>query len=104
MYIVTRRYRLAEESLDEVVSKTEQDGLLELKKIPGFIDYYYLHSNGSVMSISVYENREGAERSSHVAADWVQKNIPSRYAGPPEVFSGEVLIHSLEKEQRGKAA
>ena len=104
MYIVTRRYHLPEELLDEVVRKTEQEGLPEFKKIPGFVDYYYVHSNGSVMSISVFESRESAEESSRIAAEWVRKNIPSLYAGPPEIFSGEVLIHSLEKKQQGKVA
>lgn len=104
MYIVTRRYRLAGDTLDEAVSKTEQEGLPELKKVPGFVDYYYLHSSGSVMSISLYESRESAEESSRVAADWVSRNIANLYDGPPEIFSGEVLIHSPEKKRQSEAA
>jgi hypothetical protein len=104
MYIVTRQYRLAEESLKEVVSKTEEGGLSLFRKIPGFIDYYYIYSDGSVMTIGIDENRESAEESTRIAADWVPKNIPGLYAGPPKVFSGDVLIHSREKKQRGEAA
>ncbi|MGZ3708920.1 MAG: hypothetical protein ACXWPM_09075, partial [Bdellovibrionota bacterium] len=52
-----------------------------------------LYSDGFVTVVNIYESREGAEQSSRAAAEWVQKNIPGAYAGPPEIVSGEVLLH-----------
>lgn len=97
MYMAIRRYRLPKERLNDVVNKTKNEGLPIFEKIPGFVDYYYLYSDGFVTVVNTYESRESAERSSRIAAEWVQENIPGAYAGPPEIISGEILFHRHNK-------
>lgn len=102
MYLAIRRYRVQKDNLNEILTKTESGFIPALMNIPGFIDYYYTYSDGNVVTVGVFENREGADQSFKLASEWVQKNISGLYAGPPEVISGEVLFHGREKV--GKAA
>ncbi|MDR3607587.1 MAG: antibiotic biosynthesis monooxygenase [Oligoflexia bacterium] len=104
MYVVTRRYQLAKESVKEVVDKTKEGFIPLVEKIPGFIDYYYVHSDGSVIVINVFETRAGAEQSVRLASEWIAKNIPHLYAGTPEIFSGDVILQHRAKERRVEAA
>jgi hypothetical protein len=42
-------------------------------------------------SVSVFEDRAGAENSTERAADWVRDNIAELIPNPPEVTTGEVV-------------
>lgn len=102
MYMAIRRYGVLKENLNEILNKTEAGFIPELMKIPGFVDYFYSYSDGTVVTVGVFENRQGAEQSYKLAADWVPKNLPGLYAGPPEVFTSEILFHG--RQRVGKAA
>ena len=52
--------------------------------------------------MSVFENRESAEQSNQVAAQWV-RTIGGLLLGPPEITSGEIVIHA-EREQTARIA
>jgi len=63
-----------------------------LKEQPGFVAYYFVDAGGGVMaSMSVFEDRTGAESSNERAADWVRENIAELLPNPPEVTTGEVV-------------
>jgi hypothetical protein len=65
-----------------------------MKDVSGFQAYYTLDAGGGrIASVSVFEDRAGAEESSRKAADWIRQNMASLFPNPPEVLQGEVVAH-----------
>ena len=63
-----------------------------LEQIPGFKAYYWIDAgNGVMASLSLFEDRTGADKSVEVAHDWVAKNAPGLFPNPPRVTEGEVV-------------
>ena len=97
MYATIRRYTFDPKN-SEQLDTTIQEGFLPLiKKIPGFVAYYWLDSgSGAGASLSVFDNKSGAEESVRVAADFVKKNLAT-LLGKPEITQGEVRAFTTRK-------
>jgi hypothetical protein len=94
MYIAIRRYRAPLNAVDEITQQVETGFLPLLKQSPGFIEYYWLNAdNGFLVSVGMFADREAAEESTRMAADYVRQFIPLLARNPPEVSEGEVLVH-----------
>ncbi len=93
MYATVRRYEGITDPAE--VGRRVQEGFVPLlKDIPGLVGYYWLDAGGGVMtSMSVFEDRAGAEASTEKAAAWVTENAAEFFPNPPEVTSGEVVAH-----------
>lgn len=48
--------------------------------------------DGTIASVSVFEDQAGAEASTEKAADWVRENLAELVEGAPQVVSGEVTV------------
>jgi heme-degrading monooxygenase HmoA len=59
--------------------------------IPGFIAFNLVRCESGAFSVSVYEDRTGAEESVRVAREYLQQNLPG-ISGPPEVIQGEAVL------------
>jgi hypothetical protein len=94
MHTAIRQYQVDPGSVDEI-TRGVNEGLLPLiKDVSGFKAYYALDAGGGrIASVSVFEDRAGAEESSRVAADWIRQNMASLFPNPPEVLQGEVVAH-----------
>ena len=63
-----------------------------LEKLPGFIGYYWIDAGDGVMaSLSLFETREGADKSVEIARSWIVENAPSLFPNPPRVTEGPVV-------------
>ena len=95
MHAAIRQYQGAPGSVDEEMIRRLKEGFLPIiKDASGFRDYYALDAgDGRVATVSVFEDRAGAEESTRLAADWVRENMASLFPEPPEVLQGEVLVH-----------
>jgi hypothetical protein len=97
MYASVRRYDGVEpDSVDEVVRLVGEEGGFAsiISKSPGFIAYYaVVAGDGVVASISVFEEKTGAEESNRMAADWVKEHLVSLLPNPPQVTAGEVVVY-----------
>jgi hypothetical protein len=60
--------------------------------VEGFRAYYVIRTDHGAVSISVYDDRSGAEESNRQAADWVRENLSDLSVGPPQITAGEVAI------------
>ena len=90
-YAVVRNYKGASRLIDELQQRSDEvEGLI--RAIPGFIHYVLVRSDDGGFSVSVYEDREGAEESVRQARDYVQKNL-SDVGVAPEVLQGDAIIH-----------
>jgi hypothetical protein len=91
MYAVVRRYTAANDLTNAV---NEKRASLEqaMRGLPGFVAYYLVNQGDAVATITVCEDRAGAERSIQVAADWVKQNLPESGLSAPEITQGDVLV------------
>ena len=94
MHAAIRQYQVDPGSVDEIRRGVNEGLLPRIKEVYGFQAYYAIDAGGGrIASISVFEDRAGAEESSRVAADWIRKNMASLFPNPPEVLQGEVVAH-----------
>ena len=64
--------------------------------VAGFIAYQCIDAGGGVVAtISVFEDKAGAEELTQKAADWVRENLASLVSNPPEITAGEVKLHKM---------
>ena len=102
MHTAIRQYQVDPGSVDEIIRGVNEDLLPLIKDVSGFQAYYALDAGGGrIASVSVFEDRAGAEESSRVAADWVRQNMASLFPNPPEVLEGEVVAHDAASAVSG---
>ena len=92
MYATVRNYRGTPGLVDALLAN--EDAIRSLiGDIDGFRAYYLLRTEaGDAVSVSVYDDRAGADASTKAAGDWLRENLPDLAVGPPEVASGDVVI------------
>lgn len=66
-----------------------------LKEIDGLTAYHFIDAGDGVMcSMSVFDDKAGADASNERAAGWVQENLAELAPNPPSVIEGEVVATS----------
>src|SRR4028119_1101362 len=94
MHAAIRIYQVDPGSVDEVRRGVNEGLLPIIKEVYGFRAYYAIDAGGGRMaSVSVFEDRAGAEESTRIAADWIRQNRASWGPNPPEGLQGEVVVH-----------
>src|SRR5215212_9053170 len=95
MHAAIRQYQVAPGSVDEEMIRRINEGFLPIiQEASGFRAYYALDAgDGRFATVSVFEDRAGAEESTRLAADWIKENMASLFPNPPEVLQGEVVVH-----------
>jgi len=96
MFASIRKYNGAPTLVEELVKK-QDDVKSVLRPIRGFHAYYLLKTSDGAVSMTVCEDRAGAEESNRVASAWLKDKLPTFATRTPEVTTGEVQIH-LEAE------
>ena len=92
MFASIRTYNGAPMLTDELVKK--QDDLKSiLEPITGFYSYSLVKTADGAISMTVCENRAGAEQSNTVEAAWLKDKLPTFATRPPEIWTGEVRFH-----------
>ena len=95
MHSVVRIYsgKGAEELFDLLENrKAEVDQVM--RPIQGFISYTLVRTVDGGFSVSVFEDKKGAEASMKAARDWIKANMPAgTTTNPPEIIDGTVITH-----------
>ena len=91
MYAVIRAYNGNFDLADTLAEREEEIRQL-IGGINGFRAYYLLKLAEGTSTISVFDDQEGAEESSRVAAAWLAENLPDLSVAAPYVTAGEVLV------------
>ena len=95
MFAVIRRYNTHQGSAEKIVQRVREGFVPLIGKLPGFVSYDVVRStDGSIVSMSVFESREAAEASNRLASDWVHDNLASLIRTAPVILSGEVMVHT----------
>src|SRR5437868_5447187 len=92
MYATVRNYAGNRELADTLVeNKSEVERIVS--GIDGFQAYYLIRtSDGSAVSVSVFDDQAGADASTQAAASWIRENLAGMSVSPPQVSAGEVVI------------
>jgi heme-degrading monooxygenase HmoA len=94
MYASVRNYVGGEGLVDELIDREGEVRSL-IEGIPGFRAYYLIRTDkGDAVSVSVYDDRSGAEESNRAAAEWIRGNLPDISLSAPQVSAGEVVIQA----------
>ncbi len=103
MYVAIRRYGLVtNEPLEKVFQGIMEGFIPIINNAPGFLAYYALDSgDGTLTSISIFEDRAGAERSNKLAEDWVGRTLSSVLPTSPQIIVGKVGAHELKLTKLG---
>ena len=92
MFASMRKYTSAPTLADELVKK--QDEIKSaLTPVSGFHSHYVIKTGDGAVSMTVCENRAGAEEANRVEATWLKDKLPTFATRPPEITTGELRIH-----------
>ncbi len=94
-YTKLSTYDLTKGTFPELTGIAEKGILPLFAKEPGFVNYGLVDAgNHKVVAISIWETREQAQKSDHMATTWVKENIADRvrlvttYIGELALFRG----------------
>jgi hypothetical protein len=91
MYAAVRRYEGIVDD-DEAARLVRDSFMPQLEEVPGFIAYYWIDAGDGLMaSLSVFEDKAGADESVKFAHKWIEDNAPNLFPHPPEVTEGLVV-------------
>ena len=95
-YIRLSTYDMTTGSFDELTGIAEKGILPTFAKEPGFVNYGLVDAgNHRVVSISIWETREAAQKSVGMAATWVKENIADRVRLVTTTIGDLALFHGV---------
>ena len=93
MFAVVRQYQFDSNKKAEIDKKVKEGFVPLMKGSPGFVAYYWLSNDeGRGSSMSVFQDKAGAEESVKIAPDYVAKNLAG-ILHKPDVTMGIVTAH-----------
>jgi len=98
MYATIRRYTpkdptSAKDMFTELKVRIEKKFLPMLREVPGFHGYYVINaSDRELVTVSLFENKTGAQESTRRAAEFVRNDPLKDKLATPEIIEGELLI------------
>ncbi len=99
MFAAIRYYQTDPDSVDEVVRRVKEGFVPLIRDTQGFVSYFVLtpsEREDELVSVSVFESREGAEESNERAESWVSQNL-SELLLLPEFAAGEVVVYEAKQ-------
>ena len=95
-YIRLSTYDMTTGSFDELTGIAEKGILPTFAKEPGFVNYGLVDAgNHRIVSISIWETRETAQKSVGIAATWVKENIADRVRLVTTTIGDLALFHGV---------
>lgn len=97
MYAIIRRYTtkgtVTQQTLQDLKHRIEDGFLPMVQEVRGFHSYYALTvGTKELVTVGVFEDKNGAAESTRRAADFVKKDTMKDQLGSPEVIEGELLV------------
>ena len=93
MHTSVRKYKVDPEQMDELVRRVDETFAPRIEAMPGFVAYKLLDcGNGILMTITTCHDREAAERSVELAADFVGEELADIEIERVEATIGEVGV------------
>lgn len=64
-----------------------------LRSVKGFVSYSLVRTADGGSSVSIYQDKAGADESSQKARDWVKQNAANTGVAAPAISEGTVICH-----------
>ena len=94
MYAVIRHYHFKPEDGQRIDQLVNEEFVPLIKEAKGFVRYYWLDTGeGEGASLSVFQDKAGADESILLAADFVKKSLSEIMVQKPEVIEGPLKAH-----------
>ena len=90
MYSVIRNYSGASQ-LFELLESKKDDVERAIRGVPGLVSYTLLRTADGGVSVTVCQDKVGADESVRVAAEWVRENLTGQ-TNPPAISEGETIL------------
>ena len=75
----------------DLLEKRKSEVEAVIRSVPGLVSYTLVRSGDGGVSVTVCQEKAGAEESMRVAAEWIQQNA-SGLGWPPAVEEGSVVV------------
>jgi hypothetical protein len=93
MYVTLRQYaEITPENFDTLMSRSAEVELL-IRQVTGFVQYQLVRTPNGITSVTLFNDRVGAEVSNLRVAAWVESNLPTLLANAPVITGGEQVVH-----------
>ena len=93
MYASLRTYRVGAGETDAIMHRVDRDFAQALAQEPGFVSYQAIDTgNDMIMTISVFHDRDQAEASNELAAQWVADELSEFSVNRVGVIAGDVMV------------
>lgn len=94
MHAVVRTYSgKGAKELFDALEKRKTDVESIMRSVNGFVSYTLARSANGGFSVTVCQDKAGADESVQKAKDWVAKNAGNTGVGAPSVSVGTVMMH-----------
>lgn len=93
MHANVRQYNIPVDQLDEAMHLVDTELADRLAEEPGFIAYELMATeDGSVCSMTIFQDRQGAERSQEIAAEFVREHLSGMQVERTGAMLGELMV------------
>jgi hypothetical protein len=93
MHAVVRNYSGAGvKQLFDLFEQRKDEIEATLRKVSGLVSYTMLRSGDGGISVTVCNDKAGADESLKIAREWIKKNASNINASPPAVMEGSVIV------------
>jgi hypothetical protein len=93
MYVSIRTYRVGKGSIDELMHRVDRDLADAFAQESGFVAYQVAQTGDhTVASITMFRERDQADRSNELAAEWVAASLADFDVERMGVMGGEVMV------------
>jgi hypothetical protein len=95
MFAVIRHYHFDKKDSAEIDRLIKEKFVPIIRKAKGFDRYYWLDTgNGEGASFGVFKDKDGADESVALAAEFVRTQMAHLFRQKPEIIEGSVKAHS----------
>lgn len=93
MHATIRRWNSASQLIAEMERRTQEVETI-ISSAPGFVAYHAVKSGDTLISVTVCQDKAGADEVNRRAAQWVRDNIPSATTTglTPEITEGDEFL------------
>ena len=99
MFVSIRTYRVGNGSIDELMHRVDHDLADAFAREPGFVSYEVAQTGEhQIASITTFRDREQAEASNELAAQWVAEELADFEVDRMGVVGGEVMVRRASTE------
>jgi hypothetical protein len=94
MHAVTRIYSgKGAKELFDVLERRKSDVETLIRSITGFVSFSLVRTADGGFSVSVFQDKAGADESSQEARDWIKQNAADVGASAPVISEGSTILH-----------